>query len=517
MDSFGVIEWVTCHWMARLTPDQTARILRGVRCLLPLFLLLGWWSPGLGAAPEQAVVQIINFSQQPVWDAPWRWQPVRREGGSGFVVRTPAGLRVMSNAHVVSWSRQVLVRRFQDSRLFEAEPEFIGHDCDLALLRVKDPAFFEGIEPLEFGELPEVRSTVLTYGYPAGGEQISYTRGVVSRIELQTYVHIGNRALLAVQTDAAINPGNSGGPVVQDGRVVGVAFQGAPGLENAGFFIPPEVIAHFLKDVEDGKYHGFPLAGVRFTPLQNPAYRRYLGLGEEGDGQLGVRIDALADVPTTREWLREEDVLLEVAGFPVASDGTILYRGNRVPAALAFQQAQHGETIRLKVLREGQERVIELPLFVYEKDRAVGNQHDRPPRYYIHGGLIFVALSQDYLRTLGRDLSDPAMAELVYELFYLRHEKPEALRPEPVVLAGILPHPVNANLTVQGRALVDTVNGRRIERLEDVVAALEGGTGDQHVLEFAGQRGFECLDRDEARAAQGMILQTYGIPSDRRL
>jgi S1-C subfamily serine protease len=47
---------------------------------------------------------------------------------------------------------------------------------------------------------------------------------VVSRIEMQVYVQIGNRSLLAVQTDAAINPGNSGGPVLQDDVVVGVAF-----------------------------------------------------------------------------------------------------------------------------------------------------------------------------------------------------------------------------------------------------------------------------------------------------
>ena len=66
----------------------------------------------------------------------------------------------------------------------------------------------------------------MTYGFPAGGEQISYTRGVVSRIEVEGYVHIGNRAFLAVQTDAAINPGNSGGPVIQDDKVVGVAFEG---------------------------------------------------------------------------------------------------------------------------------------------------------------------------------------------------------------------------------------------------------------------------------------------------
>ena len=61
---------------------------------------------------------------------------------------------------------------------------------------------------------------------------------MVSRIEPQTYVHAGVGQFLAVQTDAAINPGNSGGPVIQDNKVVGVAFQGNSDLENMGLFIP---------------------------------------------------------------------------------------------------------------------------------------------------------------------------------------------------------------------------------------------------------------------------------------
>ncbi|MCC6232890.1 MAG: trypsin-like peptidase domain-containing protein [Verrucomicrobiales bacterium] len=467
------------------------------------------------AAPERSVIQIFNFSQQPVWDAPWRWQPVRREGGSGFVIRTPAGLRVMSNAHVVSWSRQLLVRRFQDPRPYQAEVEFIGHDCDLVLIRVADEAFFQGIEPLGFGDLPEVRSTVVTYGYPAGGEQISYTRGVVSRIELQNYVHIGNRAMLAVQTDAAINPGNSGGPVIQEDKVVGVAFQGVPGLENAGFFIPPEVIRHFLRDVEDGTYHGFPLAGLRVVSLQNPAYRKFLGLPETGE--TGARIDGIIDVPASREVLRPDDVLLEVAGFPVASDATIVYRENRVAVALAFQQAQHGEKVPIRLLREGKETKVELPLSVYAGDRTIGNQYDQPPRYFVHGGLVFAPLSQDYLRTLGRELGDTSTSELVYELFYTRHEKPDKLRSEPVVLAGALAHEVNANLNVRSRALVDRINGVRIEKLEDVVRALDENRGGQHVIEFVGKGGFECLDREAAAAANDEILKTYGVTNDRRL
>lgn len=469
----------------------------------------------MAGTPERSVIQIFNFSQQPVWDAPWRWQPVRREGGSGFVVTTSKGRRVMTNAHVVSWGRQILVRRFQDPRPFQAEVEFIGHDCDLAVLRVLDEGFFEGIDPLEFGELPEVRSTVVTYGYPAGGEQISYTRGVVSRIELQTYVHIGNRAMLAVQTDAAINPGNSGGPVIQDDHVVGVSFQGVRGLENAGFFIPPEVIRHFMKDIEDGTYHGFPQAGIRVLPLQNPAYRRFLGLPPAGE--VGAKVDSIAEVPTTLELLKPDDVLVEVGGLPVASDGTVLYRGNRVAVGLGTQMAQHGEKVPLKVLRAGKALAIDLPVFVYEADRSAGSQYDSPPRYFVHGGLVFTPLSQDYLRTLGRDLGDSASSDLVYELFYLRSERPEAVRSEPIVFAGLLNHPVNANFNSRGRALVDKINGIKIDRLEDVIRAFESATGRQHLIELAGKAGFECLDREEATAANGMILQTYGVTKDRRL
>jgi S1-C subfamily serine protease len=463
------------------------------------------------AEPERSVIQIFSFIQQPVWDAPWRFESVHRAGGTGFVIK---GKRIMTNAHVVSWAKQVIVRRYQDPHPYVAEIEFVGHDCDLAILTVKEDSFFDNLEALEFGDLPKVRSPVVTYGYPAGGEEISYTRGVVSRIQLEPYAHIGNRQFLTVQTDAAINPGNSGGPVIQDDKVVGVAFQGQPGLENTGFFIPPPVIQHFLKDVANGKYEGFPQAGLRVVPLQNPAFRRFLKLPEN---DLGARIDSIASIPSTEKVLKPDDVILQVGGYPVASDGSILYEGNRLSSALAFQAVQSGESLPLQIWRDGKKVDISLPVYVYDADRSSGFQYTALPRYYVHAGLVFTPLSLDYLRTLGRNAPDPANAELYYELYYRRNESPSTVRPEPIVLASVLADAVNANFSTRGRVLVDKINGTKIQKLDDVIRAFDTNTSEFDTVEFLPHHNLECLDRAEVAKANSSILRTYSIAKDRRL
>lgn len=461
------------------------------------------------APPEQSVIQIAVFPQEPDWDEPWNFRPVSRSSGTGFVIE---GNRIMTNAHVVTWAKQILVRRYQDPRPFQAEVAFIGHDCDLAILEVSDPAFFEGIDPLPLGNLPGVRSTVTTYGYPAGGEQISYTSGVVSRIELQSYTHIGNRSLLAAQTDAAINPGNSGGPVIQDGKVVGVAFQGIPGLENTGFFIAPPTFKHFLKDVEDGEYHGFPQAGIRMAPLQNPAERALLGVPAQFEG---ARIDTLFS-ESAKTQLQTDDVLLKVGDYLVAQDGSILYQGNQLHAGLAFGLAQNAESVPLLLWRDKALVEVELPVFVNRDDAAEGNLYELP-KYFVYAGLVFTPLTKNYVSTFGRNWTSTASSELLYELFYLRKSDPDEARTEPVMLASTLAHPVNANMRVRGRVMVDKINGLRIDSLADVVKAFAEGDDTHHVIEFKGSLGFETINRQAATTANQSILNTYGIVNDRRL
>jgi S1-C subfamily serine protease len=468
-----------------------------------------------GSEPEKSVVQIITAYQEPNWSAPWIFSPPHFASGTGFLID---GDRILTNAHVVAWTKQLLVRKYHDPQPYFATVEYVAQDVDLAVLKISDPNFYKGMKPLDLGPLPQVRSQVVTYGFPAGGQQISYTRGVVSRIQVQSYTHIGNRAFLAVQTDAAINPGNSGGPVIQDDKVVGVAFEGysgASGLNSTGYFIPTMVIRHFLTDIKDGTYNGVPESGLEMVALQNPAFRRMLKLSPES--RQGVRIDRILDIPDTQRLLKVNDVIMKVGDYPVDKDGTITYQGNTVGVSVAFDEAQDGDTVPLQVWRDGGMIDVNLPVKVYKADLAEGNQYDVLPPYYIYGGLVFTPLSLDYLKSIGSATSQTGGRDLIYELIYRHLEDPKHWRPQPVVLSSILDAEVNANLSTRGQALIDTINGQEIRQLSDVPKAFAAAKGPFDVIDFFPDHHFEVLLHDQAPNALPDILTTYGVPAQSRL
>jgi len=187
--------------------------------------------------------------------------------------------KLLTNAHCVEHDTQVKVKRRGDDKKYIAKVLARGIECDLALLSVENEEFWKGTEALSFGRLPCLQDSVTVVGYPLGGDTISVTKGVVSRIEVTPYAH-GTSDLLGIQIDAAINPGNSGGPAFNEqGECIGVAFQvyRSDEAENIGYVIPTTVVSHFLNDYQkNGKYTGFPCLGVLLQKLENPALRESL-------------------------------------------------------------------------------------------------------------------------------------------------------------------------------------------------------------------------------------------------
>jgi S1-C subfamily serine protease len=342
-----------------------------------------------GNGISASVVHVQVYRSRFDWSMPWRQKAVEAALGSGFLI---GGGRIVTNAHVVADARQVVVRRPDQANPRIATVEAVAHDCDLAVLRVEDGGFTDGLRPLVLGELPRTGSQVLTYGFPLGGQDVSSTAGIVSRIEMRGYVHSGVDAHLVVQTDAAINPGNSGGPVVQDERVVGVAFQGFPGFDNMGFFIPIPVVRHFLEDLRDGTYDGFPDSGLETSPLLSPAYRRERGLP---GGASGVVVNRVVPGASAEGVIQPGDVLLEVDGHPIANDGTVAVGDARITFQTLFDDRQVGDRVRMSVWRDGGELDLAATARRIPRYDRQRNRYDIGPRYVVHAGLLFMPLEAE--------------------------------------------------------------------------------------------------------------------------
>ena len=199
--------------------------IRFLFCALALFVVAATEAQPNGQI-QSSLVRITSTEVEPDYRAPWNSGSIGRGVGAGFVID---GQRILTNAHVVSNSRYLTVEREGDPNKYPATVQFVAHDCDLALLQVANPNFWKGMKPLTFGGIPSLESMVSAYGYPIGGERMSVTTGIVSRIDFNLYTHSAIDSHLAIQISAQINPGNSGGPVLQNSKVVGVAFQGYSG------------------------------------------------------------------------------------------------------------------------------------------------------------------------------------------------------------------------------------------------------------------------------------------------
>jgi hypothetical protein len=386
----------------------------------------------------------------------------------------------------------------------------IAHDCDLALLKVDNVEFFNGTSPLEFGGLPEIESVVSVYGYPIGGKRLSVTRGIVSRIDFQTYSHSAMDSHLTIQIDAAINPGNSGGPVMQDGKVVGVAFQGYSGdvAQNVGYMIPVPVVERFLKDVEDGKYDRYVDLAISYQNLFNPAARRALGLEDDDSG---VMVGAVYGGGSSDGILKPGDVLLEIDGYPIASDGSIRLQNGVVPFTEIVERKFRGEKAKLVIMRDRKKQTVAVSLDDPWPFKLQSNTYDEKPRYVIYGGLVFQPVDRNFIGDHA-----PSNQRLNYSYDFFVEDGIYRDREELVVLSNILPDPVNAHAGDFRYSLVDEINGQRIRALRDVAEAFDKRV-EYFVIKMADDGPPIVLERKAVEAARKNILKHYGVTQEQNL
>ncbi len=456
---------------------------------------------------RKSVARINTTAQEANYRIPWL--PGNSGGGSGtgWVVE---GDRLVTNAHVVSNARFITIEKENDPKKYIATVEHIAHDCDLALLKVEDPDFFKYTKPLPIGGIPELESTVSVFGYPIGGERMSVTQGVVSRVDFLTYSHSIVDSHLTIQIDAAINPGNSGGPVLQEGKVVGVAFQGYSGdvAQNVGYMIPTPVIKHFLKDVSDGHYDRYMDLSIGTFPTPNKAMRKALALGED---DRGVLVTNVFSAGVAADILKPGDVILAIDGLSVASDGFVDLEGERVLMAEVAERKFLGDVAKFTVLRDGKQLDADVKFTSAWPFNIQANRYDEQPAYVLLGGLLFQPLSRNLMTAY--NFQNPRI-EYFFEHFITKEIYED--RPEIIILTSILADPLNTYLGEFREQIVDEINDKKIKTLKDVAAAF-AEKPEFYVVKFVGAGRPLVLERAAVEAARERIKARYNVTEEQNV
>lgn len=464
-----------------------------------LFLTLTHSFPAEASGTEpvpSSLVKVFVQSNPVNLASPWQKEGVASSSGSGVIIK---GNRILTAAHVVQDYVSVEVKREGMARKFLADVKFIGNDCDLAILTVENPAFFEGVTPVELGRTPGLQDAVSVYGYPMGGDAVSVTKGIVSRVEVSHYAQ-SYRKLLLAQIDAAINPGNSGGPVIADGSLVGIAIQSIDKGENLGYMVPAPVIKHFLEDIADQRFDGFPELGLYVDPVQNEALKGYLKMT---GSQTGALVRCVFYGGSTYQVVQRGDVILAVGGNPVEEDLTIPFEnGKRLDISYAVSSRQIGDSITLDLLRNGEQIRKEITLkktpFLVPRP-----EHLRDPEYFVFGGIVFQPLTMEYT-----DLFEDLPADLAYYAYY--HNIASEKQRQLIVINKILAAPLNQSYQNLADLIVESVNDitpRDMQHLEKIINTAVG----PYLVIKAESGETIALDLERARKENRKIFDLHGV------
>jgi len=466
--------------------------------------------------PLDSVVKVWCVHSTPNFSLPWQRRRQERSSGSGFCIDRERRI-ILTNAHCIEWHTQVKAQRRGSDVKHLAKVIAVGWECDVAVLTVADDEFWEGLLSVKMAaKIPHLEEAVLCVGFPVGGDTISVTSGVISRIETQPYTQ-ASAELLAIQIDAAINSGNSGGPAFNGaGECIGVAFQSMDSgeAENIGYIIPCVVVMHFLNDLlKNGRYTGFPSLGLEVQNMENTHLREAFGMTTS---QKGVLINRVNPTSAAAKVLKAKDILMAFEGEQIGYDGTVkLRKHERVTWTWLVSQKFYGEEVKLTILRNGEVKEVTIEDFYAESQLVPVHtfQSENPnPSFFIIAGLVITAVTVPFLRSeFGEEWDCEAPVELVKVVSDSRAEfEGEQL----VVLTQVLAHELTMGYDRLENMLLVTINGTKVKHLRHVMELVETCAGEY--LRFGLQTNHTIVLKTQgAKQATADVLDKHGIPSDR--
>ncbi|MGN1270207.1 MAG: S1C family serine protease [Clostridia bacterium] len=322
-----------------------------------LISLQNYSDTGIGVAKkvQPSIVAItVEYSVNSIFN---RTSGTAVAKGSGVIISEDG--YILTNNHVVNSSssssnyfyeigkaNKVTIKLYNDDT--EYTGKIIGTDSqtDLAVIKIDK----DGLTPAELGNSDSVQvgEFAMAIGSPLGLDN-SVTAGIVSAVNREVTDDSGNK-YIAIQTDAAINSGNSGGALVNSkGQVIGINTLklSGTGVEGVGFAIP----INSTKDIYEQL--------IQYSKVKRP----YIGIGgidlDEATAKannlvVGIYVKTIEDFSAgEKAGLKIGDVIIEAEGTKIKTMDELNEIKNK---------KQIGDTLKLKVSRDGKEKEITVTL-----------------------------------------------------------------------------------------------------------------------------------------------------------
>jgi len=438
---------------------------------------------------------------------PWQIDYTETSSGSGVILEEN---RIITAAHVIDNSLSIYVRKTGSDKRYKAKIEYISDASDLAIISVDNDEFFNDTKPLLLGQASKLGDVVTTWGFPIGGSQLTITKGIISRIDYDKYSHSGFYNLVG-QIDAAINSGASGGPAIVNGKLAGITFQAddSEGASNIGYIIPVAVISQFLNDISDKEVDGVPTIAINTQTMNNPQIREAFHMKADMSGVL-VK-ESSPGLEEKQGLIKTGDVLLEIDGLTVGNDGTVPYiTGDRIDLRYLFTRKQLGESISIRLLRNGKEQSFNYKFNYNNYQSMLVTRHYSGfiPDYEVIGGLVFQELSRDYILNNFEKDEYPAWMVTIY---YDHKEKELSIKDKAVFLATILPDEINLGYDDYEDKQVTNVNGTNIDSLNEFRQAIKNNNSEFHIIKFENPSGQIILNKQLTNEKEAYFIDRYNI------
>jgi len=462
-------------------------------------------APATPGVPSFHVVDVLVTCQNCDERMPWRLSRPQFRQGYGVVVGSN---RVLTTEELIRQATLVELRQPGRAAKYAAVIRQSDPQLASALLEAQDVAFQRELKPVELAaNLARGAQTRIVQYDDSGVRQEGAGRIVEIGVES---LPSAPAAVLTMRVLSDLRVQNPGAPVYCEGFLAGIMMR-YDAQHQTGFVLPAPVLARFLQAAGEREYLPPPSGGFGWTPLVDVAKRRYFGLAEDVGG---VQVTTVASNATAAGVLQPNDVLLNWDGFAIDNQGYYQdpeYGRTRLSQAIEGHR-RAGERVPVEFVREGRRQQAVLTLRVYHDADALvpENTIGAPPDYLVEEGCVIRELTGSYLRT-----ASSGNLRLAH-LYLSRAQQPEHADDRVVILAGVLPDPVNIGYQELRDEIVTDVNGKPVRNLKDVFRILERDHGIQR-LTIQGRGVDVVLDTSQREAVNARIARAYRIPELQRL